>query len=89
MAEKKPMTTREAIIDVLKRNGGEMSTKEVVKKVLPKATNLKGKTASHTVYTTMLSESKKPDGKVVQVQAGRLPLPEAGRDDRRSRLSRR
>jgi HB1, ASXL, restriction endonuclease HTH domain len=66
----KQRTTREAVIHVLVRNGGEMTTKEVVKKAIPLATGLKGKTKEHTIYTTMLSESKKPDGLIVQVKPG-------------------
>jgi hypothetical protein len=75
---RKQRTTREAIVKVLTDNGGEMTTKQVVEKALPLATGLKSKTREHTVYTTMLAESKKPNGLVVQVKPGlyRLRKPE-------------
>lgn len=75
---KKQRTTREAVIHVLKRHGGVMTTKEIVKAATPFATGLQGKTKDHTIYTTTLSESKKPNGMVVQVEPGkyRIKTPE-------------
>ena len=68
---KKQRTTREAVIHVLQKNGGVMTTKEIVKAAIPLATSLKGKTKEHTVYTTTLAESKRPHGLVVQVEPGK------------------
>ncbi len=62
-------SAREIIVAVLKRNGGEMATKDVVAKVLPKWES-KGKYADHSVYGTMLHEAKKPDGKIMQTRPG-------------------
>lgn len=70
MARRKILTTREAIVKVLREHGGEMTTKEVVAAAIPLAKNLKSKTKAHTVYTTMLAESKKPEGLVEQVKPG-------------------
>ncbi len=65
----KQKSARELIVAVLKRNGEEMATKEVVGKVL-KRWNSTGKYADHSVYGTMLNEAKKPNGKIMQTRPG-------------------
>ena len=67
---RRKLTTREAIVKVLVDNGGTMTTKEVVEKALPLAKGLKTRTAPHTIYTTMLDESRRINGKVIQVKSG-------------------
>ncbi len=69
VTQPKKKSAREIIVAVLKRNGGEMATKDVVAKVLPKWES-KGKYADHSVYGTMLHEAKKPDGKIIQTRPG-------------------
>lgn len=71
---KKNRTTREAVIHVLQRSGEVMTTKEIVKAATPFATGLQGKTKDHTIYTTTLSESKKPNGMIVQVEPGKYRI---------------
>lgn len=69
--DKKPMTAREALVDVLKRNGGTMAAKDIVAKALPKAPGLKSsKTAKSTLYGTLREEALKPNGRVVKVEQG-------------------
>lgn len=71
---KKQRTTREAVIHVLQRSGEVMTTKEIVKAATPFATGLSGRTKDHTIYTTTLSESKKPNGMIVQVEPGKYRI---------------
>lgn len=69
MAPRKPMTAREALLDVLKRSKREMTVKEIVAKAIPKAPGLKSmKTAYNTVSGTLREEAAK--GTVVKVKTG-------------------
>lgn len=69
MAPRKPMTAREALLDVLKRSKREMTVKEIVEKSIPKAPGLKSmKTAYNTVSGTLREEAVK--GTVVKVKTG-------------------
>jgi len=73
MAGKK-LTTREAVVAVLKRaNGGPLGMPEIIKQALP-MTALGGKTPGQTVYSVTYGEARKPDGLFVKVGRGQIAL---------------
>jgi len=67
---KKQRTAREALVEVLKKNGGEMQAKDIIDKAIPLATGLTTDTRRGTLYGTLREEVLKPTGKVVKVGKG-------------------
>jgi HB1, ASXL, restriction endonuclease HTH domain len=68
------MTTKQAIEKVLTGRRKPMRVPEIIKAAVPLATGLKGKTPGQVVYSLLYSESKKPDGLVVQTGKGEFRL---------------
>ena len=67
------LTTRAAIEHVLTGKRKPMSVPEIAEAGLP-LTRLKGKTPRQTFYSVTYTESKRPDGVVVQVGKGLFRL---------------
>ena len=68
------MTTKQTIEHVLKGKRNGMRVPAIIAAGVPLATSLKGKTPSQTFYSVLYSESKKPNGLVVQVERGTFRL---------------
>jgi hypothetical protein len=68
------MTTKQAIEQVLTGKRKPMRVPEIIAAGVPLATSLKGKTPGQVFYSTLYSESKKPDGLVIQTGRGEFKL---------------
>jgi hypothetical protein len=66
------MTTKQTIEQVL-RGKRKMRVPAIIEAAVP-LTSLAGKTPGQTVYSILYSESKKPDGRFVQVGRGGFKL---------------
>lgn len=68
------MTTKQTIEHVLTGKRKGMRVPEIIEEGVPLATSLQGKTPGQTFYSVLYSESKKPDGLVVQTCRGMFKL---------------
>jgi hypothetical protein len=75
------VTAKQAVEKVLTGKRSGMRVPAIIEAGVPLATSLKGKTPGQTFYSTLYSESKKPDGLVVQVERGTLDVCEADTAD--------
>jgi hypothetical protein len=68
------MTTKAAIEHVLKGKRQPMGVPAVIEQAVPLATGLKGKTSGQVIYSVLYTESRRPDGLVVQTGRGEFKL---------------
>lgn len=66
----KPLTTMQAVRQVLTRAKKPLTAKQVAEKVVPLVPGLKGKTPAATVQAKLYVEARKPDGFVQRVDDG-------------------
>ena len=67
------LTTKQAIEKVLAGRQKPMRVPAIIEAAVP-LSNLAGKTPGQTVYSVLYSESKKPEGLVVQTGRGEFKL---------------
>jgi len=68
------MTTKQAIQKVLTGKRKPMRVPQIIEAGVPLARSLTGKTPGQTFYSVLYSESKKPNGLVVQTGRGEFKL---------------
>lgn len=67
----KPKTTKEAAVEVLRREGAPLPLEEIVDRVLKtENTRLSGKTPKASISAQLYVEAKKPDGMFELVSRG-------------------
>jgi hypothetical protein len=73
----KPMTARQATVEVLRRAGEPLKSAEIARRVLEvKGVRLEGKTPEAKVAAMLAVENKKPEGLFVRVALGTYTLRE-------------
>jgi HB1, ASXL, restriction endonuclease HTH domain len=73
MTTKQGMTTKAAIEAVMKGQRKPMKVRQIIDAAVP-LSRLAGKTPGQVVYSVLYSESKRPDGLVVQTGRGEFRL---------------